>query len=120
MGTKVQNEAAAWARAMQLAQIAHQNSPDTLEEDLDYCPIVVDSDLDDDCGYTGSMNVAGLESDEEPDVDLSELEWLDNDGESLAEMEEDELAANLCALKAKADTLWQASLQTKTNCIRRD
>ena len=104
MGTKVQNEAAARARAARLAQIAHQNSPDTPEEDPDYCPIVVDSDSDDDCGYTGGVNVAGPESDEEPDVDLSESEWLDNDGESLAGMEGDELAANLRALKAKADT----------------
>jgi hypothetical protein len=49
--TKVQNEAAARARATRLAQIAHQNSPDTPEEDPDYCPIVVDSDSDDDCEY---------------------------------------------------------------------
>jgi hypothetical protein len=104
MGTKVQNEAAARARAARLAQIAHQNSPDTHEEESDYCPINVDSDSDDDCGYTGGVNVADLESDDEPDFDSSESEWSDDDGESLVEMEGDELAANLRALKAKADT----------------
>ena len=30
------------------------------------------------------VNVVGPELDEEPDVDLSESEWLDNDGKSLA------------------------------------
>ena len=46
------------------------------------------------------MNVVDLESDEEPDFDSSESEWSDDDGESLVEMEGDELAANLRALKA--------------------
>ena len=100
MGTKVQNEAAARARAARLAQIAHQNSPDMHKEESDYCPIDVDSDSDDDCGYMRGVNVVDLESDEEPDFDSSESEWSDDDGESLAEMEGDELAANLCALKA--------------------
>ena len=98
-GPKVQNEVAAQARAARLAQIAHQNSPDMHKEELDYCSIDVNSDSDDDCGYAGGVNVVDLESDE-PDFDLSESEWSDNDSESLVEMEGDELAANLHTLKA--------------------
>ena len=75
---------------------------------MDYCPIDVDSDSDDNCGYAGSVNIVDLESDEELDFDSSKSEWSDNDGESLVEMEGDELAANLRALKA-----YQSELGTR-------
>jgi len=103
MGTKAQNEAAARARAAPLAQMAHQNSLDIPEEDQDYCPIVIDSDSKDDCGYMGGVNVAVPQLDEEPNT-ISSEEWSDDDDEGLTEMEGDELAANLRALKAKVDT----------------
>ena len=114
MGTEVQSKAAAWARAAQLAQMACQNlnSPDILKEDQDCCPIAVDLDSKDDCGYTGGVNAAVLESDKEPDTNLSE-EWSDGDDENLAEMEGNDLAANLYSLKAKADTFEVPSCNQK-------
>jgi hypothetical protein len=59
----------------------------------------VDSDSDDDCGYTGGVNVCVDSEWQEEEMDgRDDLdEWSDT--ESLAELEGDELEANLQALK---------------------
>jgi hypothetical protein len=58
----------------------------------------IDSDVDDDdCGYTGGVNIC-LDSEWEGDMGESD-EWSDT--ESLAELEGEELEANLQALRPK-------------------
>jgi hypothetical protein len=51
-------------------------------------PLIV-NDPEEECGYTGGVNVSW--SDSESDYELSEDEWNDSETESLAELEGDEL-----------------------------
>ena len=105
MGTQAQNAAAACARAARW----HPEPADTPEpsdneqESLVATPrspilLCIDSDSDDDCGYTGGVNVC-LDSELEEDRDGSDDEWSDT--ESLVELEGEELEANLQALRPK-------------------
>jgi hypothetical protein len=65
---------------------------------MQHSPICIDSDSDDDCGYTGGVNLH-LDSEQElEDTDESD-KWSDT--ESLSELEGEELEENLQALRPK-------------------
>jgi hypothetical protein len=67
-------------------------------------PIKIFSDSDSDCGYVGGVNYYVFDSDDEFEPG-SDGCWSDSDGESLAELEGEELESSLCELKAELDAL---------------
>src|ERR1700723_723289 len=107
MCTPAQKAAAARARAARWAinnpEPAETSEPSDSEREYltamqHYSPICIDSDSDDDCGYTGGVNVH-LDLEEELE-DMGESdEWSDT--ECLSELEGEELEANLQALRPK-------------------
>ena len=64
-------------------------------------PIEIFSDSESDCGYTGGVNYHGFDSDDEFEPG-SDGCWSDSDGESLAELEGEELESSLRELKVRA------------------
>jgi hypothetical protein len=67
-------------------------------------PIKIFSDLESDCGYMGGVNYYGFNSDDKfgPRSDGC---WSDSNGESLAELEGEELESSLQELKVELDAL---------------
>ena len=67
-------------------------------------PIEIFSDSESDCGYMGGVDYYGFDSDDkfEPRSDRC---WSDSDGESLAELEGEELESSLRELKVELDAL---------------
>ena len=66
--------------------------------------IEIFSDLESDCGYTGGVDYHGFDSDDEFEPG-SDGCWSDSDGESLAELEGEELESSLRELKVELDAL---------------
>ena len=67
-------------------------------------PIEIFSDSESDCGYTGGVDYHGFDSDDEFEPG-SDGCWSDSDGESLAELEGEELESSLRELKVELDAL---------------
>ena len=107
MGTQAQKAAAARARAARWPSASganlnyewSDNGQESLMALMHYPACSVDSDSDDDCGYTGGVNVCVDSEWQEEEMDGKDDpdEWSDT--ESLAELEGDELEANLQALR---------------------
>ena len=105
MGTQAQKAAAAHTRAARwpsanLNYELSDNGQESLMALTHYPACSVDSDSDDDCGYTGGVNVCVDSEWQEEEMDgRDDLdEWSDT--ESHAELEGDELEANLQALRS--------------------
>jgi hypothetical protein len=62
-------------------------------------PIEVDSDSEYDCGYEGGVNCQWSDT----EYDGTDSEWSDSDGDSLAELDGDELEANLRELREEVE-----------------
>jgi hypothetical protein len=106
MCTQAQKAAAARARAARWLinnpERADTSEPSDSEQEslaaTQHSPICIDLDSDDDCRYTGGVNVH-LDSEQElEDTDGSD-KWSDT--ESLSELEGEELEENLQALRLK-------------------
>ena len=104
-GTQAQKVAAAHARAARWPvnnpKPADMPEPSDSEQKslmaIQHSPICIDLDSDDDCGYTGGVNVH-LDSEQEEDMEGSD-KWSDT--ESLAELEGEGLEVKLQAQRPK-------------------
>jgi len=121
MGTQAQKATAAHARAARWPSVnLNYELSDNEQASLIvaaqlHSPACVDSDSDDDCGYTGGINVCVDSEWQEEEMDGRDHdEWLDT--ESLAELEGEELDAccNKCILKWQPDFAKQKSLVQET------
>ena len=112
MGKKQLQEAAARARAARLVRgsspfvsaeprQAPEDNPKTRPGSLS--PIVVASDSDEDCNYSGGVNCHVSDSEYDSSAD-----WGSDEVESLAELEGDALEENLRELRAEVESLGAA------------